>query len=48
MIILAEPKGSRGSFLTLTLVVEISAFKMSGSYFVLDDDPENTNGGGKR
>lgn len=28
--------------LTLNLVVEISAFRMSGSYFVLDEEPENT------
>lgn len=30
------------STLTLNLVVEISAFRMSGSYFVLDEEPENT------
>jgi hypothetical protein len=30
--------------LTLTLVVEISALRMSGSYLVLDEDPENTGG----
>lgn len=28
--------------LTLNRVVEISAFKISGSYLVLDEDPENT------
>lgn len=28
--------------LTLSRVVEISAFKMSGSYLVLEEDPENT------
>lgn len=29
--------------LTLNLVVEISAFRISGSYFVLDEEPENTS-----
>lgn len=28
--------------LTLNRVVEISAFKISGSYLVLDEEPENT------
>lgn len=28
--------------LTLNRVVEISAFKISGSYLVLDEDPEKT------
>jgi hypothetical protein len=30
------------SNLTLNCVVEISAFKISGSYLVLDEDPEKT------
>lgn len=34
--------GSILNILTLNLVVEISAFRMSGSYFVLDEEPENT------
>lgn len=31
-----------GRCLTLSLVVEISAFKISGSYLVLEEEPENT------
>lgn len=33
--------------LTLNRVVEISAFKISGSYLVLDEDPEKTFKRGK-
>lgn len=34
--------------LTLNRVVEISAFKISGSYLVLDEDPEKTFKRGKK
>lgn len=42
--ILIEPqsKKKKKKNLTLNRVVEISAFKISGSYLVLDEEPENT------
>ena len=39
--ILIEPQSKKKN-LTLNRVVEISAFKISGSYLVLDEEPENT------
>lgn len=41
--ILIEPQSKKKKKnLTLNRVVEISAFKISGSYLVLDEEPENT------